>query len=316
MSTGRLPTRSCSSIPWRHRPVRISSGFSKHSTATSSGSGTPWSCSRRAPGTHEAPRSSPRATPARDQPGERCERRPSERGRGDHRPGRRRDRLLARGCPDARPGDALLGDGAGGVRMCPSSWLDSGGSIDSLRAELAPALELGSRAHSRVTRRAGARRRQYRPRPGFGLTRCGVGPRLRRALSRSRATLGRRVRRQRIEHGPKTLTFVREPVLDARWPRVDHLAREQTGLLERRASRCARVRGGISPTACRNSLNRLAPSTEAQRIETVHRPSRRPAARRTSSGTGAQCLQRRHAPPVPARARARAPRRATSRDGT
>ena len=40
------------------------------------------------------------------------------------------------------PGDALLGDGAGGVRMCPQSWLDSGGSVASLRAELTPALSL------------------------------------------------------------------------------------------------------------------------------------------------------------------------------
>jgi glyoxylase-like metal-dependent hydrolase (beta-lactamase superfamily II) len=40
------------------------------------------------------------------------------------------------------PGDTLLGDGAGGVRLCPASWLDGGGSTRRLAAELAPLLEL------------------------------------------------------------------------------------------------------------------------------------------------------------------------------
>jgi hypothetical protein len=43
------------------------------------------------------------------------------------------------------PGDRLLGDDAGGLRMCPPSWLgylDSGMTIDELRAALAPLREL------------------------------------------------------------------------------------------------------------------------------------------------------------------------------
>jgi hypothetical protein len=43
------------------------------------------------------------------------------------------------------PGDRLLGDDAGGVRLCPPSWLrylQSGMTIDELRAALAPVREL------------------------------------------------------------------------------------------------------------------------------------------------------------------------------
>jgi hypothetical protein len=43
------------------------------------------------------------------------------------------------------PGDRLLGDGAGGIRVCPDSWLKYlGGSIDAsqLRTLLAPLLDL------------------------------------------------------------------------------------------------------------------------------------------------------------------------------
>ena len=43
------------------------------------------------------------------------------------------------------PGDRLIGDGAGGVRMCPASWLDyipDNGGTEGLRAALAPLLEL------------------------------------------------------------------------------------------------------------------------------------------------------------------------------
>ena len=39
------------------------------------------------------------------------------------------------------PGDRLIGDGEGGIRLCPQSWLDSG-SVDDLRAALRPLLEL------------------------------------------------------------------------------------------------------------------------------------------------------------------------------
>ena len=39
------------------------------------------------------------------------------------------------------PGDRLIGDGAGGVRLCPQSWLDAG-TVDELRTELQPLLEL------------------------------------------------------------------------------------------------------------------------------------------------------------------------------
>ena len=43
------------------------------------------------------------------------------------------------------PGDRLLGDGAGGLRLCPPSWLrylDSGMTIGELRAALAPLRDL------------------------------------------------------------------------------------------------------------------------------------------------------------------------------
>lgn len=40
------------------------------------------------------------------------------------------------------PGDVLLGDGKGGVRMCPPSWLPSGKGHAELAASLRPALEL------------------------------------------------------------------------------------------------------------------------------------------------------------------------------
>lgn len=43
------------------------------------------------------------------------------------------------------PGDRLIGDGSGGVRMCPPSWLDyipSDDGIEELRVALAPLLEL------------------------------------------------------------------------------------------------------------------------------------------------------------------------------
>jgi len=40
------------------------------------------------------------------------------------------------------PGDVLLGDGSGGVRMCPESWLPSATKHSDLAASLAPLLEL------------------------------------------------------------------------------------------------------------------------------------------------------------------------------
>jgi len=40
------------------------------------------------------------------------------------------------------PGDVLLGDGAGGVRMCPPSWLPPSASLDDLADSLRPLLEL------------------------------------------------------------------------------------------------------------------------------------------------------------------------------
>jgi len=39
------------------------------------------------------------------------------------------------------PGDRLIGDGAGGVRTCPQSWLDAG-TVEGLRTALRPLLEL------------------------------------------------------------------------------------------------------------------------------------------------------------------------------
>jgi glyoxylase-like metal-dependent hydrolase (beta-lactamase superfamily II) len=38
------------------------------------------------------------------------------------------------------PGDTLLGDGAGGLRVCPASWLDSGGPLTDLVEELSALL--------------------------------------------------------------------------------------------------------------------------------------------------------------------------------
>jgi glyoxylase-like metal-dependent hydrolase (beta-lactamase superfamily II) len=40
------------------------------------------------------------------------------------------------------PGDVLLGDASGGVRLCPESWLPSGTGHTELRKTLAPLLEL------------------------------------------------------------------------------------------------------------------------------------------------------------------------------
>jgi hypothetical protein len=43
------------------------------------------------------------------------------------------------------PGDRLIGDGAGGVRLCPASWLRylaGGMTLEGLRAALAPLREL------------------------------------------------------------------------------------------------------------------------------------------------------------------------------
>jgi glyoxylase-like metal-dependent hydrolase (beta-lactamase superfamily II) len=40
------------------------------------------------------------------------------------------------------PGDTLLGDGAGGLRVCPAAWLDGGGAISDLVDELRPLLAL------------------------------------------------------------------------------------------------------------------------------------------------------------------------------
>ena len=39
------------------------------------------------------------------------------------------------------PGDRLVGDGAGGVRLCPQSWLDAG-TVEELREALRPLLVL------------------------------------------------------------------------------------------------------------------------------------------------------------------------------
>lgn len=41
-------------------------------------------------------------------------------------------------------GDVLLGDPHGGLRLCPASWLPEGSSLEAVRAQLAPVLELGA----------------------------------------------------------------------------------------------------------------------------------------------------------------------------
>jgi glyoxylase-like metal-dependent hydrolase (beta-lactamase superfamily II) len=40
------------------------------------------------------------------------------------------------------PGDTILGDDRGGLALCPASWLDGGGSVATLAAELRPLLDL------------------------------------------------------------------------------------------------------------------------------------------------------------------------------
>jgi len=40
------------------------------------------------------------------------------------------------------PGDVLLGDGAGGIRVCPDSWLGEHATRESIRADLRPLLDL------------------------------------------------------------------------------------------------------------------------------------------------------------------------------
>lgn len=42
------------------------------------------------------------------------------------------------------PGDVLIGDGKGGIRMCPESWLPQGTGHAELAASLRPLLELGA----------------------------------------------------------------------------------------------------------------------------------------------------------------------------
>ena len=50
-------------------------------------------------------------------------------------PARPEDRALV-------PGDVLLGDGAGGIRLCPESWLPQGRTQAQLADSLRPLLEL------------------------------------------------------------------------------------------------------------------------------------------------------------------------------
>jgi glyoxylase-like metal-dependent hydrolase (beta-lactamase superfamily II) len=40
------------------------------------------------------------------------------------------------------PGDVLLGDGEGGVRLCPESWMPAKKTLDDLAESLRPLLEL------------------------------------------------------------------------------------------------------------------------------------------------------------------------------
>ena len=93
---------------------------------------------------------------------------------------------------------------------------------------------------------------------------------LARALAASRPARTPRAPRGRCGAEP-----VKQGVLDLARPRVDDAPLEQPGALELDEPLGERARR-ISPTACLSSLKRLAPSDEAQRIETVQRPSRRP----------------------------------------
>ncbi len=114
------------------------------------------------------------------------------------------------------PGDAILGDPKGGVRMCPASWLGSGGTSKRLRAELAPVLDLPV---ERVLVSHGE------PVLSGGLE----------ALRSALAVDGRLDRgedSQRIENRAQALTFVGESIFDARGTRIDDVTCEQTGLLE------------------------------------------------------------------------------------
>src|SRR5579862_2508210 len=74
--------------------------------------------------------------------------------------------------------------------------------------------------------------------------------------------------------------------------RVSTTRRSSTPACSSSRRRAFSVAGGTEPSTCRNSLKRTAPSYEAQRIETVQRRSRRSAARRISSGSGAHLRQR------------------------
>src|SRR5207245_1540232 len=74
--------------------------------------------------------------------------------------------------------------------------------------------------------------------------------------------------------------------------RASMTTRSSTPASSSSLSRAVRVPGGTEPSTWRNSLNRRAPSWEAQRIETVQRRSRRSAARRISSGSGVHLRQR------------------------
>jgi glyoxylase-like metal-dependent hydrolase (beta-lactamase superfamily II) len=72
-------------------------------------------------------------------------------GAGDELPGRveafatARSSEVAFWLPEHRalvPGDVLLGDGHGGIRLCPASWLPQGVGQAKLRDSLRPLLDL------------------------------------------------------------------------------------------------------------------------------------------------------------------------------
>ena len=133
--------------------------------------------------------------------------------------------------------------------------------------------------------------------------------------SRSRARVGG----ERVQHRLQAVALLCERVLTRGGRARTRAARAGPPARARRAA--GRACAADLPDRLFELVEAAGALEDAHRIDTVQRPSRRPAARRTSSGTGLhfrQRVMRRRADGATTRARARrrAPRRATSRGGT
>ena len=126
---------------------------------------------------------------------------PPRRSRAGRHRRRGRDDGLAAGCEGADPGDRLLGDGHGGLRLCPQSWLgylDRPPSLDELRRALRPLLDLDVQ---RVLVSHGAAGDAATARARFAGPSRGVDPRRLRHRHRHRGRQDRGRRGDRADPG-------------------------------------------------------------------------------------------------------------------